>query len=96
MSTTLLTNINYKKIVIVLIAVCAFPAAYVGYLTYEARNISPFQRETDQYEGWMFAHYNEGVIGAENCKDADGSWAKEGVSTSPEFTAGCQAWFEKP
>lgn len=89
------TSLDYKKILIAVFFVCLIPIGYVGYLAYEVRNISPFQRDTDQYEGWMFAHYNEGLVSVENCQSTDSGWAEDGVVISQEFTAGCLAWFEK-
>lgn len=45
------------------VVLCAFVGAgYVGWMTYEMRNTTPFERDSDQYNGWMFAEGNKLLI----------------------------------
>lgn len=79
---------------IAVLALCfAVAATYVGWLAYQIRNTTPFERDTQQYEGWMYAEGNQ-FKDAGQCADTDGGWAALGIETSDEFVSGCQQWFK--
>lgn len=71
----------------------AVAAGYVGYLAYETRNTTPFERDTAQYDGFMYAEGNQ-FKDVRDCEDKDGGWAALGIETSAEFVAGCRDWFK--
>lgn len=76
------------------VVLCAFiAAAYFGWLAYQTRNTTPFERDSDQYNGWQYAEMNQ-FKGAGQCEDTDSGWAALGIETSAEFVSGCQQWFE--
>ena len=76
------------------VVLCAFvAAAYVGWLAYQTRNTTPFERDSDQYNGWMHADGNQ-FKDAGQCEDKDGGWAALGIETSEEFLQGCRARFK--
>lgn len=76
------------------VVLCAFiAAAYVGWLAYQTRNTTPFERDSDQYNGWMYAEGNQ-LKDASQCADTDGGWAALGIETSEGFVAGCREWFK--
>ncbi|MFA9202514.1 MAG: hypothetical protein ACEQSD_00760 [Flavobacteriales bacterium] len=76
------------------LALClALAAAYVGWLAYQTRNTTPYERDTQQYNGWMYAEYNQ-LKDVRECEDKDGGWAALGIETSAEFSQGCQKWFK--
>lgn len=72
----------------------AVAAGYVGYLAYETRNTTPFERDSEQYNGWQYAEMNQ-FKGAGQCEDMDGGWAALGIETSAEFLAGCREWLSR-
>lgn len=76
------------------LALClAVAATYVGWIEYQTRNITPFERDSQQYEGWIYADWNQ-LKDAGQCEDTDGGWAALGIETSSEFVAGCREWFK--
>lgn len=76
------------------IAIVALLAAcIIGYIAYQTRNITPFERDSQQYEGWMYADWNQ-LKDAGQCEDTDGGWAEMGIETSAEFLVGCREWFK--
>lgn len=62
-------------------------------MAYEMRNTTPFERDSDQYNGWMYADGNK-LTNANDCVDTDGGWAEMGIKFSADFTAGCREWFK--
>lgn len=76
------------------VVLCTFVlVVYVGWIAYQIRNTTPFERDSDQYNGWMYAEANQ-FKDAKQCTDADGGWAALGIETSVEFVAGCREWFK--
>ena len=69
-------------------------AAYIGYMAYQTRNKAPFERGSQQYEGWQYAEMNQ-LTDASECEDKDGGWAALGIETSEGFVAGCREWFRR-
>ena len=42
------------------VVLCAFiAAAYFGWMAYQTRNTTPFERDSDQYNGWQYAEMNQ-------------------------------------
>lgn len=77
------------------VVLCAFiAAAYVGWLAYQTRNTTPFERDSDRHAGWTYAEMNR-FTDAEQCEDKDGKWAEMGIETNAEFVAGCREWFKR-
>ena len=62
----------------------------IAYPTYQNRNATPYEGDTAQYEGWMYAKWND-FADVGQCEDTDGGWAALGVDTSTEFLEGCRA-----
>lgn len=81
-----------RALTIALVLCLVMAAAYIGWLAYQTRNITPFERDSQQYEGWMYAEWNQ-FKDAGQCED-DGGWAEMGIETSAEFLVGCQSWFK--
>lgn len=71
----------------------AMAAGYVGYMAYETRNTTPYERDSEQYNGWLYAEWNQ-FKNTSQCADTDGGWAALGVNTSTEFLEGCREWFK--
>ena len=90
----MIKNRPAPRALVAAIALClAVAIAYIGWLAYDMRNTTPFERDSDQYEGWMFAEYNQ-LKDVRECEDKDGGWAALGIETSAEFSQGCRAWFK--
>ena len=90
----MIKNRPAPRALVAAIALClAVAAAYVGWLAYQTRNTTPYDRDTQQYNGWMYAEYNQ-FKDAGQCEDKDGGWAALGIETSAEFVAGCREWFK--
>lgn len=71
------------------VILCAFVGAgYIGWLVYQTRNTTPFERDSDQYNGWMYAEANK-FNDVRECENNLG-WAILGIRTSAEFVAGCR------
>lgn len=78
---------------IAIVALCiAMAACIVAYMAYQTRNTTPFERDSDQYNGWMYAESNQ-LKDVRECED-DGGWAALGIETSAEFLVGCREWFK--
>lgn len=76
------------------IVLCVFiAAAYMGWLAYQTRNTTPFERDSEQYNGWQYAEMNQ-FKDAGQCADTDGGWAALSIETSAEFVVGCREWFK--
>jgi len=67
-------------------------AAYIGWIAYQFRNTTPFERDSEQYNGWIYADDNK-LTSVNDCVD-DGGWAEMGIVFSDQFTAGCREWFK--
>lgn len=86
-------DLTLRQSIAVVALIAAMTACIVAYMAYQTRNITPFERDTQQYEGWMYAEYNQ-FKDAGQCEDKDGGWAALGVETSEEFLQGCRKWFK--
>lgn len=71
----------------------AMAAGYVGYMAYETRNTTPYEHDSEQYNGWQYAEWNQ-LKDASQCEDTDGGWAEINIETSAEFLVGCRKWFD--
>lgn len=78
----------WLTIVAPIIVICSVSA--IAYPIYQNRNITPYERDTAQYDGWMYAEWNNlRKIG--QCENTDGGWAALGIDTSTAFLEGCRA-----
>lgn len=76
------------------VVLCALvTAAYIGWLAYHTRNTTPYEHDSEQYNGWQYAEMNQ-FKDARQCVDTDGGWTALGIETTQEFVSGCQQWFE--
>lgn len=80
--------------IVAVVVLCALVSAtYIGWLAYQVRNTTPFERDSEAYNGWMFAEGNK-LTDMRECEDSDGGWTAIGIGTSEEFIAGCKRWVE--
>lgn len=86
-------DVTLRQSIAIVAIIAVLAACIIGYIAYQTRNITPYDRDTQQYEGWMYAEYNQ-FKDAGQCEDKDGGWAALGVETSAEFVAGCREWFK--
>ena len=86
-------DLTLRQSIAVVALIAAMTACIVAYMAYQTRNTTPYERDTQQYEGWMYAEMNQ-FKDAGQCEDKDGGWAALGIETSAEFVAGCREWFK--
>jgi len=61
----------------------------IAHQTYQSRNTRQYERDTAQYDGWMYAEWND-FADVGQCEDTDGGWAALGIETSIAFLDGCR------
>lgn len=63
---------------------------YVGYVIYQNRNTTPYERDSHQHDGWLYAEASQ-LTNMHLCEE-DSDWAEMGIENSVEFLEGCRAW----